>query len=62
MGNSFAVSMLLVGVLLGILLSLILLDSADNKMCGGKPKVVQTADTVRTFTCTVELKKGDNND
>lgn len=32
-------------------------DTAENELCQGKPKIVQTTDTIRTFTCTVELKK-----
>ena len=29
-------------------------------MCSGVPVVVKTADTIRTFSCTVELKSKEN--
>jgi len=32
------------------------LSKANNEMCAGNPVVVQKEDTVRTYSCTVELK------
>lgn len=32
------------------------LSSADDRMCSGKQVVMEKADTIRTFSCTVELK------
>lgn len=57
MDSSLLVVVLLVGALLGLGLGAGIQDSSQNKMCRGEPKVVQTEDTIRTFTCTVELKK-----
>ena len=31
-----------------------------DKMCSGVPVVIETADTIRTFSCTVELKSKEN--
>lgn len=35
------------------------LSNADDRMCSGKQVVVEKADTIRTFSCTVELKRKD---
>lgn len=57
MDRLLMVILCLVGVLSGLGLAAGIQDSSNNKMCRGEPKVVQTVDTIRTFTCTVELKK-----
>lgn len=57
MDISLAMSTMFVGALLGLGLGAGIQDSSQNKMCKGEPEVVQTEDTIRTFTCTVELKK-----
>lgn len=57
MDSSLLVVVLLVGALLGLALGAGIQESSQNKMCRGEHKVVQTTDTIRTFTCTVELKK-----
>lgn len=45
------------GVLIGLGVALSIQDTSQDKMCRGEHKVVETTDTIRTFTCTVELKK-----
>lgn len=57
MDSSLLVVVLLVGAFLGLGLGAGIQESSRNKMCRGESKVVQTADTIRTFTCKVELKK-----
>lgn len=57
MDISLVMFALAIGALFGTGLTLGIQDSLQDKMCKGEPEVVQTADTVRTFTCTVELKK-----
>lgn len=34
-------------------------SNSDDKMCSGKVVVIERADTVRTFSCHVELKRKD---
>ena len=41
------------GVIIG---SKLVLVQNRNEMCSGSPIVVEEADTIRTFSCTVELK------
>ena len=35
-------------------------ESNRDEMCSGAPIVVEEADTIRTFSCTVELKSKEN--
>lgn len=49
--------LLIAGVLIGLGVALSIQDISQEEMCRGEPKVVETTDTIRTFTCTVELKK-----
>lgn len=57
MSESLLAIALGIGMLIGIGIALSIQDTSQDKMCRGEPKVVQTEDTIRTFTCTVELKK-----
>lgn len=57
MSESLLVTALGIGVLIGLGIALSILDTSQDKMCRGEHKVVETTDTIRTFTCTVELKK-----
>ena len=41
------------GALIG---SKLALESNRDEMCSGVPVVVEEVDTIRTFSCTVELK------
>ena len=42
------------GAMIGAKLAL---ESNRDEMCSGAPIVVETADTIRTFSCIVELKE-----
>ena len=44
----------------GAVISAAVGEVEDNVMCSGVPVVVKTADTIRTFSCTVELKAKEN--
>ena len=44
------------GCMTGVVISAAVGEVEDNVMCSGVPVVVKTADTIRTFSCTVELK------
>lgn len=57
MSESLLAIALGIGMFIGIGIALSIQDTSQDKMCRGEPKVVQTEDTIRTFTCTVELKK-----
>ena len=46
----------MVGCFVALVFAGFSLSKADNDMCAGNPVVVQKEDTVRTFSCTVELK------
>lgn len=46
-----------IGILIGLGIALSIQDTSQDRICRGEHKVVQTTDTIRTFTCTVELKK-----
>ena len=50
----------LIGAAIGCSLALVFagfsLSRADNIMCAGNAVVVEKEDTIRTFSCTVELK------
>ena len=47
----------LFGCLTGVVVSAAVGELEDNVLCSGVPAVVKTADTIRTFSCTVELKQ-----
>ena len=46
----------MLGCMTGAVISAAVGEVEDNVMCSGVPVVVKTADTIRTFSCTVELK------
>ena len=48
------------GCMTGVVISAAVGEVEDNVMCSGVPVVVKTADTIRTFSCTVELKSKEN--
>lgn len=48
------------GCMTGAVISAAVGEGEDNVMCSGVPVVVKTADTIRTFSCTVELKSKEN--
>lgn len=45
-----------VGVFVAFVFAGLGLSKVDNKMCAGNPVVIEKEDTIRTFSCTVELK------
>lgn len=57
MSESLLAIALGIGVLIGLGIALSIQDTSQDKMCRGEHKVVETTDTIRTFSCTVELKK-----
>lgn len=48
---------IVIGATIGLGIALSIQDTSQDKMCRGEHKVVETTDTIRTFSCTVELKK-----
>ena len=50
----------MLGCMTGAVISAAVGEVEDNVMCSGVPVVVKTADTIRTFSCTVELKSKEN--
>ena len=50
----------MLGCMIGAVISAAVGEVEDNVMCSGVPVVVKTADTIRTFSCTVELKSKEN--
>ena len=44
----------------GVLVSAAVSSTENNEMRSGVPVVVETADTIRKFSCTVELKSKEN--
>ena len=50
----------MLGCMTGAVISAAVVEVEDNVMCSGVPVVVKTADTIRTFSCTVELKSKEN--
>ena len=50
----------MLGCMTGVVVSAAVGELEDNVMCSGVPAVVKTADTIRTFSCTVDLKSKEN--
>ena len=46
----------MLGCITGVVVSAAVSSIEYNEMCSGVPAIVKTADTIRTFSCTVELK------
>ena len=60
MNYSYGLIAAFLGIIWGILISEFSLSYQEDGMCSGVPVVVKTADTIRTFSCTVELKAKEN--
>lgn len=50
----------MLGCMTGVVISAAVGGVEDNEMCSGVPVVIKTADTIRTFSCTVGLKSKEN--
>lgn len=46
----------MLGCMVSVVVSAAVSSIKNNEMCSGVPIVVEEADTIRTFSCTVELK------
>ena len=56
MDNWLMLCYVLFGCITGVVVSAAVGKLEDDLLCSGIPAVVRTADTIRTFSCAVELK------